>query len=306
MEKVQFLESILGNGTKANRDYYQFHCPFCLHHKKKLGVAMNSGRWRCWVCPAKGLSVQVLLWKLKVELSRIEYSKELWPIRHENVQIDLHPVTLELPTQYKPLWKNSISFFYKKAKGYLYERGVGRLDILKHQIGYCESGSYNEMVIFPSFTENFKLNHYFGRTFMNAFKRFKEPDNISKDLIQDENLINWLEPVVLVESRIDAITVKRNAVPLGGKFIPKSLKVKILENGTPEIIFCLDGDALKEAKNNAEYFIKHGVKVRIAELPEDQDPNSLGFEKVWEFIDNAQPFTESDIFKFKILNKLNG
>jgi hypothetical protein len=66
----------------------------------------------------------------------------------------------------------------------------------------------------------------------------------------------------------------------------------------------LDGDALKDAKNNAEYFIKHGVKVRIAELPEDQDPNSLGFEKVWEFIDNAQPFTESDIFNFKILNKL--
>ena len=306
MEKVQFLESVLGSSIKANRDYYQFTCPFCLHHKKKLGVAVNSGRWRCWVCPSKGSNIQILLRKLRVEPSKVKHSEELWQIQPESVNIVELPTNLTLPPEFLPLWLPTDSLLYKKAKGYLYERGITQRDVLKHKIGYCPTGSFKETVVFPSYAENLQLNHFLGRTFTNSFKKFQEPTDVSKDLVQDEWLINWSEPIVIVESQIDAITVKRNAVPVGGKIIHKALKVKILESKTPKITFCLDGDALKDAMLNAEYFIKHGLEVYIAELPDGEDPNSLGFKKVWEFIDNARPIKESDIFKFKVLNKLKG
>jgi len=51
MDKLQLLESVLGHGDKTNRDYYQFYCPFCSHRKKKLGISLGTGKWKCWVCP---------------------------------------------------------------------------------------------------------------------------------------------------------------------------------------------------------------------------------------------------------------
>ena len=38
-----------------------------------------------------------------------------------------------------------------------------------------------------------------------------------------ENQINWNEPITLVEGVFDAMAVKRNAIPLLGKFVPKTL-----------------------------------------------------------------------------------
>ena len=42
-----------------------------------------------------------------------------------------------------------------------------------------------------------------------------------------ENQINWDEPITLVEGVFDAMAVKRNAIPILGKFIPKTLNDSI-------------------------------------------------------------------------------
>lgn len=302
MEKLQLLESVLGSSTKANRDYYQFHCPFCNHPKKKLGVSLGNGTWKCWVCPSKGSKVSQLLFKLKTDGVRISKAKELWSEKSKIVQNE--PVSLQLPKEFLPLSEQTGSFFYRKAKSYLNSRGVNECDIIKHRIGYCEKGSFSDMVVFPYYSQHGTLTHFMGRTFFDSQYKFKEPVDVNKNIIGDENLINWQESLILVESKLDAIAVRRNAVPLNGKQIPERLKQKIITEGTPKVIFCLDGDALDDAIRNAEYFIQNGIEVERVELPIDQDPNSLGFEKVWEYIYRSIPLTNNDIFKFKILTKL--
>lgn len=304
MEKLQLLESVLGKGQKTNRDYYQFICPFHEgRHGPKLGVSLGTGGWKCWVCPAKGGSIQQLFKKLRQGSDKIQFARELWKekqIYQKKNQVE----SFKLPDEFKPLWTESGSFFHLKAKGYLFSRGVTEQDILKHRLGYCESGRYSDMVIFPSYDENGTLNFYSGRSYLPNNKYFAIPAEIEKDQVYDENLINWSESVILVESKLDAIVVRRNAVPLYGKKINKKLREKIIDENVPKLIFCLDGDALKDAMEQSKYFIESGIECFKVELPIDEDPSSLGYEKVWGFINNAVKITETDNFEFKILNML--
>ena len=154
MEKLQLLESVLGKSTKANRDYVQFHCPFCNHYKPKLGISLNTGRWKCWVCPSKGNSISNLFKKLRQPNQAVSTAKQLWV---EKNTVDVHVSTLvSLPKEFKPLWVNSQDFFYNKALKYLQSRGLTINDIKRYRIGYCTSGKYEDMIIFPSYDCNNK------------------------------------------------------------------------------------------------------------------------------------------------------
>lgn len=304
MDKIQLLESVLGSSTKANRDYVQFHCPFCNHRKPKLGVSLGSGGWKCWVCPAKGSSVSRLFSKLQVGKEKIQLSRELWK---EKVHFKYEPINqIGLPKEFLPLWQPTSSFFYSKAKNYLSSRGISDSDILKYRLGYCENGTFNDMVIFPSYNDDGQVTFFQGRTFNQmSLQRFKIPENINKnELLFDENLINWQEPVILVESKLDAITVKRNVYPLFGKKINERLKQKLLDESTPEIIFCLDGDALNDAILQSEWFLNNGISVKKVQLPENEDPSSLGYVEIWKYIKEAKPVTEFEVWNYKLKQKL--
>lgn len=304
IEKIQLLESVLGKGIKSNRDYYQFECPFHRGtHGPKLGVSLGTGGWKCWVCPNKGSKITSLLFKVNATKEQINQARILFQEKSNFKKEEVSNLTL--PKEFIPLWQHSGSFFFNKARNYLLGRGLTEQDFTKHRIGYCESGRYNDMIILPSYNENGTLVFFTGRSFNHeANYRFAIPSNIDKNVILDENLINWQEPVILVESKLDAIIVRRNAVPLNGKQIPEKLKKKIIEEQVPKIIFCLDGDALNDAMQLSEYFIQNGIEVFKVTLPKDEDPSSLGCERVWQFIEKAEKISERDNFEYTILNKL--
>lgn len=305
MDKLSLIETVLGKGHKANKDYYQFNCPFCNHHKPKLGVSINSGRWKCWVCSVRGKSVSILFKKLNVGDSRLIEANSLW--KDSTLTVVHDPVSsLSLPPEFKPLWNRSESFFYKKAIGFLKSRGVTDQDIIKHRLGYCESGSFSDMVIFPSYTESGQLNFFSARTYNpHSYIKFSTVKGVVKsDVIFDDMLVNWQEPIILCESKLDAIVIRRNAVPLYGKQLTPRTKQKIIEEHCPAVIFCLDGDAMLDAIRQSDYFIKSGIPAYKVTLPPDQDPSSLGYEGVWKYINNAQLITESETFTTRILTKL--
>lgn len=303
-EKLQLLESVLGRSHKANRDYYQFDCPFCHHHKPKLGVSLGTGKWKCWVCNANGPSISNLFHKLGADSSQLRQAKSLFSekVKYQKVEIS----NLQLPKEFKPLWvQNEKDFFWKKAKNYLLGRGVTEKDIVKHRLGYCDSGRFDNMVIFPNYNSNGQLTFFSGRSYLpNPKYKFSIPDNIDKDVIHDDGLVNWSDSLILVESKLDAIVVRRNSIPLNGKQLTNRLIRKILDSGIEKIYLCLDGDALNDMMQHANYFMEQGIEVYRVELPFDQDATSLGYEKVWEYIKNAKLVTKTDLFQYEIFQKL--
>jgi hypothetical protein len=115
-----------------------------------------------------------------------------------------------------------------------------------------------------------------------------------------ENQINWNEPITLVEGAFDAFSVKRNVIPLLGKFLLSKLKNKIFEKGVKEITIMLDSDAIEDSTKHSEWFIKNGIKVKNI-IPTGKDAGELGYERVNELIKTTTETGWDDL----VLAKLN-
>lgn len=296
---LSVLHSHLGKSTPHKRGERSFSCPFCNHYKQKLQVNLVSQKWHCWVCNAKGQTINSLLKKSNAPSHVFPKIKEIYgnagPITTNNTTT----VLTSLPEAYKPLYIKSTSPDYRNALHYAVKvRGLSAIDILKYQIGYCESGPYAGMLIIPSYDEDGQLNYYVGRSFYDTTMKHKNPP-ISKDIVGFESHINWNEPITIVEGAFDAIATKRNVIPLFGKKILPSLRSKILHHKVPRINLALDPDAYKDSLAEIEYFLNNGLDVRYVQL-NSKDPNETGYPSMIEAINNAQQITFFDLIQYKI------
>ena len=225
---IVLIEKLLGRSNRLRNEEYAFYCTFCNHHKKKLQVNLKTQKWHCWICNTGGHNLIQLFKKLKAtkeqfqELYDSGYSKTTKFVSEEDTTKEV----VKLPSQYIPLWEKQNTPEYKRAMLYLQNRGITIFDILKYSIGYCESGLYSNRIIIPSYDDNAQLNYFVGRSFYDTTMKYKNPF-VSKDVIGFDLFINWSEPIILCEGVFDAITVKRNAIPLFGKTIPKKLERKL-------------------------------------------------------------------------------
>jgi len=300
---VNILDSALGVGTSMKGSEQAHHCPFCHHHKKKLQVNLESQYWHCWVCDSKGRSIQSLLNRLNVDRSDIAKIISIYgEYKPTNNQKEVEKVVLKLPKEFKSLSQKpkSINPIYNQAIGYLKRRGITMDEVLKYNIGYCEDGLYGGRVIIPSYNEENELNYFIARSFYEDEKmKYKNPP-VSRDVIVFDNQINWEEPITLVEGVFDSFSVKRNVIPILGKFIPRTLKAKIKEKGVSEINILLDSDAVDDSTKHANYFIGNGIKVKNI-IPEGGDAGEIGFDKINELLKETKETGWDDL----ILTKLN-
>ena len=187
---------------------------------------------------------------------------------------------------------------YKNALYYIKKRGLLPEEIIRYNIGYCETGDYSGRIIIPSYDSNGILNYFVGRNFYDNGMSYKNPE-ISKDIIGFELFVNWNEPIILVEGVFDAIAVRRNAIPLFGKTIPKKLLLEILRKKPPKIYIALDKDAIKSSIEIAKKFIGEGHEIYLVELGQ-KDPSVIGYNNITELINLCEPITEFDLMKFKM------
>jgi hypothetical protein len=307
---TQLIESVLGKGKVTNKGNIAHHCPFCQSRQRKLevqSVTSDKGEnpWHCWVCNKSGKKLTSLFKALNVGRDKIAELYKVLSIQpkyssNQNDSTFQGMTVIDLPKEYIPLFKTSESIEYKNAIHYLRsKRKITLSEIVKYNIGYCESGEYAKKIIIPSYDESGKLNYFVGRAYYEAesFKH-KNPE-VSKNCVGFELFINWTLPLVLVEGSFDAIAVRRNAIPLFGKTISEDLRKKIIENKVSQLYICLDKDAQKQALEHAEYFMNNAVEVYFVDL-EEKDPAEIGFEKMCKLIKETQPLTFSKFIEYKL------
>jgi len=304
LKKLQtLLESLLNRGRTLQNDEVAFHCSFCNHYKKKLQVNLRTQMWQCWVCGAKGRSIYHLLKKLKASKMHFEKLQEFTGHKPTPTKKKTYD-ELSLPSEFKTflrIEKGNPEFH--NALNYLKKRGLTREDILRYNIGYCESGQYSKMVIIPSYDKDGILNFFTGRSYYkDASFKHKNPQ-VSKDIIGFELYINWDLPITIVEGVFDAIAIKRNAIPLFGKIVLEKLKKCIVENKVKNINIALDKDARSKALQSCEYFINNGVSVTLIDLDEE-DPSDLGFSKITTLIQDSNKLTPYELMEMKIKEKM--
>ena len=270
---------------------------------KKLQINLKTQQWHCWVCDAKGKRIQRLLKRLNVNTHKLKKIYEIYGDDYVvySKESEEEKVELRLPSEFKSLLKVPDGFnpTFKRVVEYAKQRNLTTEDIRRYNIGYCDGGHYAGRIIIPSYDMDNRINYFIARSvFPDEPFKYKNPP-VSKNVIMFENQINWDEPITLVEGVFDAMAVKRNAIPILGKFIPKKLNENIYKKGVKSINIFLDEDAQGQALHYTMQFTNQGIKTKNI-IPTGKDASDMGFSEVNSKLKESKQTGFSDIISQKL------
>lgn len=304
------------SGRRRKDDNLTYHCPFCHHRKRKLEVQVHAPfPWHCWTCDAKGLGLFSLLKKLKAPRKDFEdlekivgVEKKSLPNKDYVIELDLSSddekksekvEAVEFPGEFHSLLHDDGSFSYRNAIRYAKKRKISISDIVTYNVGYCSKGLFADRLVFPSYDKDNRLNFFSCRSYYDDNPMKYRNSEVSKDIIGFENLVDFDHPISLCEGALDAIGIKRNAIPLFGKTMSKKLRTAIVTGKCQEVNIVLDNDALRSAVAIAEDLMQYGKRVRLVRL-QGKDPNVLGFQKTTEAIRNTDFLDFASLMMIKL------
>jgi DNA primase len=280
-DKLKILNNILGYPKRQGQSEYYYHCPFCNHHKKKLAINFNNG-FHCWVCDQRGKNIYRIVRKFgnyqqrqkylelqgRLDLNEFEDLFKELNNEEEKQQIDL-------PEEFISLCNKDLPMDTTDAFRYLSSRGIGRREILKWKIGYCKEGRYAGRIIIPSFDVDGDCNYFIARSYVGHSYRYLNPP-ADRDIVFNELMIDWDEPVVLVEGVFDAIAAGGNAIPILGSTLRERSRLfqAIAVHDTP-VYMALDGDAEKKAEWIIKSMLKYDLEVFKVPIDEE-DVSEMG------------------------------
>lgn len=287
-EIVDILEDILGE-YRLHNDYkgqISFDCPVCSHEIKGLDDGDGKGNlevnykrnvYKCWVC-AETHETYGSLYKLLKKYGNSKQLKKYLLLKPEDdgEQPKRNFIQVRLPKEFISFKDASLGLKmtpqYKQAFNYIQKRNITDLMIQMYNIGFCYTGHYEHRIIIPSYDSENRLNYFIARSYLNNTKmKYKNPEVDKETLIWNEHLINWDEPVYIVEGAFDSIFLP-NSIPMLGKFMTQNLFNKLYDNAK-RVVIVLDPDAWEDA-----FRLYHRLncgklmgKVRIVKLEGDSD-----------------------------------
>lgn len=175
---------------------------------------------------------------------------------------------------------------------YLTRRGVTEHTIALYRMGYVDTGDLAGRVVVPSFDALGSINFWSARTIWKDTRPTYKLPHASKDIVSNEHMIDWAEPVYLVEGIFDEVAMGSQAISLYGKFLPPLLAQRLVEKRPPMVYVCLDDDARREAMGLMRKLVGYDLQCALVDLP-GKDPSALGFDDVKKAAEAARPVTGS-------------
>jgi DNA primase len=298
---VEILEDILGD-HKMHNDYkgqISFDCPVCSYEikglddgdgKGNLEVNYKYGVFKCWSCGETHETHGSIYKLIKQHGSKkqLEHYCLLRP-QDTEIQAKVHKILTGLPKEFIAFSSASVGLkmthYYRQAYSYIKRRNITDEMLQKYNIGFAYDGHYANRIIIPSYDADKKLNYFIARSYEQRTKmKYKNPDVQKEIIIFNEHLLNWDEPIYLVEGAFDSIFVP-NSIPMLGKVMGEHLYSTLYEKAK-EIIIVLDGDAWDDAQrlfhklNNGRLF----CKVWVVKMPDNKDIADLqgNFENLYK------------------------
>lgn len=269
------LCNFLGDYGKESGEWYSFNCPSCAEEKMvdsdgkyNLEVTINpdergGGGFHCWRCGEYNEMRGPLtkLFRRYADADTLsEFRKVLGDYR-ESRKYELPFIDgagdefgmdeIFLPMGFKPIRSDDPDAL--EAYEYVMGRGLDERIIKRYNLGYVgESGevkSERNRVYFPSYDIFGSLNYWTGRDYTGKNRQKMKNAKVSKtEIVFNEYLVNWYEPVTLVEGPFDHV-VTPNSIPLLGKTMEvDGLLYNTLVRRTRSLVrIFLDDDARKDA-----------------------------------------------------------
>ena len=251
------LVEMLGESKTGYTDgqyEYEFACPCCVEkygsgeiRKYNLSISLSKQRMNCWKCSSEGEKTHGTVLKLirmygndsllsnYMATIRSIRESELYKLNFSGSEFNIDTTVVEKEELKLP---ESFKFFKKgepydvNAFNYLKNRGIGWDMIERYRLGYTgfqeENKKQSFRVVIPSYNEYGELNYWVGRDYLTGKKyprmKYDNPKTEKKDIIFNEDKIQWDADVTLVEGPFDHIVVP-NSVPLLGKALNPNYKL---------------------------------------------------------------------------------
>lgn len=297
------LESVLGEGDTKDGIQYQFYCPFCHHHKKKLSINLKRGLYHCWVCDSKGRNLLSLFKRINVPAEKFSLLKS--ELKDNNFYININEENenkkqrVFLPDEFRlfkdlrdPFELNSYNFLTQK-------RNITDEKIKKYNIGYCDSGIYKNRIIIPSYDRKGTLNYFVARSIYKSIKKKYMNPKVEKEFFPFELYTSFAFPIVFVEGVFDAINIDFNSVPLLGNTVSEYILDALVFNNVQSIYLFLDGDAKRFLYRNCKKFIEYGIDPIVILPPGDKDPGEITQEEIENAFKNKLYINENNLSLLK-------
>ena len=171
------------------------------------------------------------------------------------------------------------------------------------KIGYCDSGEYQKRIIIPSFDKEGYVNYFVARTYIEQYKRYKNPP-ASRNIIFNELYLNWDQDLTIVEGVFDAV-VARNSVPLLGSTLREGSQLfqEIVSHDTP-VFLALDADAGRKEERIIKLLLRYDIELYKIDTSGFSDVGEMTREQFRERKENATFITQGDYLLRKALNNV--
>ena len=326
------LDSFLGEPKRELDDSLQleYPCPCCVEkygsseiRKANLSISLSKQRMNCWKCSSEGGDMHGSIIKLikmygnesilmdyKATIRSIRES-EMYKIHFHNDEFNIDTSVIEKEELQLP---SSFQYFNPKgsnnprALGYLSKRGIGWDIINNYKLGYTEYQDDNKKsgfrIIIPSYDAVGELNYWVGRDYLPSSKmypriKYDNPQVEKRNLIFNEEKVQWDADITLVEGPFDHLVVP-NSIPLLGKSLTKEFKLywELITRANANVNIFLDGDAASTVKELYK-FLNHGRlygKIRYIPVGFEDDPSSIyqnyGNKGIIQYLRNAAKINE--------------
>lgn len=323
------LDSFLGDSKKEIDETYQlqYSCPRCReengdkeNRKFNLEISLSKQLFNCWKCSSihdemhgsilkliKLYGNESILKEYKETIYQLRQSK-LYQVSFDKDDFNIDTTifereTVKLPPNFKKF--NREAYNASKPLDYLFNRGINWEIINEYNIGYTTYDENNKQVssriVIPSFNKFGELNYWTGRDYLNYDKRQKyfNPQVERKDIIFNEEKIQWDADITLVEGPFDHIVVP-NSIPLLGKSLKTDFMLyqKLITCANSCINIFLDSDASEDVKKIYK-LLNHGRlynKIRWIPVSNDLDPSKIfelyGYKGIVNHLKNAEKISE--------------
>lgn len=308
------LDSFLGQPKNDLNDSYQleYPCPKCVEDygkkeitKYNLSISLRLQKFNCWKCSSIHDEMHGSIIKLIKLYGNDQILNDYKSIIYELRQSKLYQMNFDkndfnidstryekddvkLPPNFQKFEEGKYN--PQKAINYLMQRGINWDIINEFNIGYTTYDENNKNVssriILPSYDKYGELNYWTGRDFLGFEKRQKyfNPKAERKDIIFNEEKIQWDADVTLVEGPFDHIVVP-NSIPLLGKVLKTDFKIyqEIITKANANVNIWLDNDA-KEDIITIYKSLNHNRlynKIRVVDDNSSKDPSEI-FQKYGE------------------------
>lgn len=297
-------------------------CPLCGDDRTRFYISIDTGQWICFKCDERGHLMELFTrclemtpdeaYEVRAKLfSDDRPGTKLSPDKREtedDVEV-AKGLSVELPPEYRAINAQSPKPFLD----YLAGRHVHLALAIRCSIGYALRGKYAGRVILPVLTGGV-LYSFIARTILKRCPNCTVPiddclcQHPYRKVLNSEasqpslTLYNYdfvrqspASRVILVEGPFDALRRPGEAVALMRSAIsPAQIRLlSALHQRGKQVILCLDGDdaGRQGAKKIAEALVSCMIPVRVAELPDGEDPGSCLEDVLINRLETAKEFS---------------